>query len=39
MAPAEYEEADWDQYYAEFSRYMTRFLPVSHEIVLPNSLV
>lgn len=34
--PHEYEGADWDQYYAEFSRYMTRFLPTAHKLVLPS---
>ncbi len=34
--PYEYEGADWDLYYAEFSRYMTNFLPKAHKLVLPN---
>ena len=34
--PADYENADWDQYYAEFSEYMTEFLPKAHALVLPN---
>ncbi|HUF10161.1 MAG TPA: hypothetical protein VMO47_12615 [Rhodothermales bacterium] len=34
--PHEYEGADWDQYYAEFSRYMAKFLPAAHKLVLPS---
>ena len=34
--PADYEDADWDLYYAEFSEFMTSFLPKAHELVLPS---
>lgn len=27
----EYEDADWDQYYSEYTRYMTLFLPIAHK--------
>jgi hypothetical protein len=29
--PDRYQEADWDAYYADYTRLMTRFLPVAHE--------
>jgi hypothetical protein len=34
--PADYENADWDLYYAEFSEYMTAFLPTAHALVVPD---
>ena len=34
--PIDYEDADWNQYYAEFSEYMTAFLPKAHKLVLPE---
>ena len=34
--PDDYEDADWDQYYAEFSKYMTQFLPTAHQLQYPN---
>lgn len=34
--PIDYENADWDRYYAEFSEYMARFLPIAHKHVLPE---
>ncbi len=33
--PAEYEDADWDQYYAEYTRHMTAFLPIAHRLQFP----
>jgi hypothetical protein len=33
--PDEYENADWDRFYAEYREYMTKFLPIAHRIVLP----
>jgi hypothetical protein len=27
----EYSDADWDAYYAEYSAYLTKFLPIAHE--------
>jgi len=33
--PESYANADWDRYYAEYSEYMTRFLPVAHKIAIP----
>ena len=35
--PEDYEEADWNQYYADYTRHMTRFLPVAHKVQLPES--
>lgn len=34
--PEEYEDADWDAYYAEYSRLMTRFLPIAHKLQCPE---
>jgi len=34
--PEEYANADWDRFYAEYSEYMTKFLPIAHRIVLPT---
>ncbi len=34
---ADYQDADWDQYYAEFSEYMAKFLPRAHELVVPDA--
>ncbi len=34
--PDEYANADWDRFYAEYSEYMTKFLPIAHRIVLPT---
>ncbi len=33
--PESYANADWDRYYAEYSEYMTKFLPIAHKIVVP----
>ena len=30
-APEDYEDPDWDLFYAEYSRLMTSFLPIAHE--------
>ena len=35
--PEDYEDADWDTYYSEFSRYMTRFLPIAHKLIVPDA--
>jgi hypothetical protein len=35
--PGDYENADWNTFYADFSEYMTRFLPKAHALVLPPS--
>jgi hypothetical protein len=32
----DYEHADWDQYYADYSRYMSQFLPVAHKLQCPE---
>ena len=29
--PSEYSDFDWDAYYAEYCRMMTKFLPVAHD--------
>ncbi len=34
--PEGYANADWDRYYAEYSEYMTKFLPIAHKIVVPE---
>jgi len=34
--PESYANADWDRYYAEYSEYMTKFLPIAHKIVVPE---
>jgi len=34
--PEEFEEADWDLYYAEYSKYMTEFLPIAHKLQCPE---
>lgn len=34
--PEEYENADWDQYYADYSRYFSRFLPIAHKLQVPE---
>jgi hypothetical protein len=35
--PEEYEKADWDLFYAEYTELMTRFLPIAHKVVCPES--
>jgi hypothetical protein len=30
LRPAEYEDNDWDAYYAEYSQLLTEFLPIAH---------
>ncbi len=32
----DYEHADWDQYYADYSRLMSEFLPVAHKLQCPD---
>ncbi len=34
--PESYANADWDRYYAEYSEYMTKFLPIAHRIAVPD---
>jgi len=34
--PEEYEDADWDQYYADYTKYLTRFLPIAHKLQVPD---
>jgi len=29
--PEEFQDADWDLYYAEYTKLMTEFLPIAHE--------
>jgi hypothetical protein len=36
--PFDYENADWNTYYADFSEYMTSFLPTAHKLVVPDAL-
>ncbi|MFC2085776.1 hypothetical protein ACFLRO_01045 [Bacteroidota bacterium] len=35
--PHDFEDADWDLYYAELSKLKTRFLPIAHELVIPKT--
>lgn len=35
--PEEFEDADWDQYYAIYTKYMTQFLPTAHKLQFPES--
>ncbi len=35
-SPAEFEDADWDAYYALYSKYMTGFLPKAHQLQCPE---
>ena len=35
-SPDEFEDADWDLYYALYSKYMTRFLPITHKLQCPE---
>lgn len=35
--PADYENADWDLFYHEFSEYMSTFLPKAHALVVPDA--
>ena len=35
--PIDWEGADWDTYYAEFSQLMTLFLPIAHKIQVPQN--
>lgn len=35
-SPEEFEDADWDQYYAMYSKYMTQFLPIAHRSQCPE---
>lgn len=34
--PEEYEDADWDAYYSDYSRLMTSFLPTAHKLQCPE---
>ena len=36
-SPEEYEDADWDAYYAQYSKLMTQFLPVAHRVACPEA--
>ncbi|MGQ0553919.1 MAG: ATP-binding protein [Planctomycetota bacterium] len=38
-SPEEYEKADWDLYYAEYSALLTQFLPIAHKVVCPESAI
>ena len=33
--PEEYEDADWDAYYADYSELITSFLPAAHKLQVP----
>jgi len=35
-SPEEFEDADWDAYYALYSKYMTQFLPTAHKLQCPD---
>jgi hypothetical protein len=34
--PEEWEGADWDQFYSEYSQLMTKFLPIAHQSQCPD---
>jgi hypothetical protein len=34
--PEDYENADWDQYYADYSKYFSDFLPIAHKLQCPE---
>ena len=34
--PDDYEDADWDTCYALYSKYMTQFSPIAHELQCPD---
>ena len=34
--PDDYEDADWDTYYAQYSKYMTQFSPIAHKLQCPD---
>ena len=36
QAPFDWEGQDWDAHYAEWSKLMTEFLPIAHEIQVPD---
>jgi hypothetical protein len=38
-SPEDYEDADWDLYYAEYTKRMTRFLPIAHKLQYPDVTV
>jgi hypothetical protein len=35
-SPEEFEDADWDTYYALYTKYMTGFLPKAHQLQCPE---
>jgi len=35
-SPEDFENADWDEYYAIYSKYMTAFLPKAHKLQFPE---
>ena len=35
--PEEYEDADWQDYSADFTKLMTEFLPIAHETQIPEN--
>lgn len=37
--PEEFEGADWDRFYFEYSKLMTEFLPIAHETQVSQSLI
>ena len=34
--PEEYQDADWEMLYSDYTGLMTEFLPIAHETQLPN---
>jgi len=36
LAPSRYADFGWDDYYSEFSRLMTKFLPITHRLQCPE---
>ena len=35
--PEDYEDADWETYYAQYSKYMTQFSPIAHKLQCPDA--
>ncbi len=35
--PEDYENADWDQYYADYTKFFSLFLPIAHKLQCPDN--
>ena len=36
--PEDYENADWDQYYADYTKFSSEFLPLAHKLQCPEGV-